>query len=208
MTITKATDTNWTSWVEGIDTIWFDVDHFDLAGLRGVTYVDPKLDAARFLGIDPAQVRFLRSSGQDMGTVEGIFLDEGKRPDLAEVLARCNRQADGLIRYGLRLPDGSVARFPNQETHEVVGLHFLVKHERETISVPLKPGEYWATSIATGQSVGKKWKVTVAIIQGEDGLPKTGIRLASSTGVLPNAVYRLFGIGDPVAPPPSAQPSN
>jgi hypothetical protein len=203
MTIAKATDTNWTTWVKGIDTIWFDVDHFDLAGLRGVTYAEPKLDGSRFMGVDPAQVRFVRPNGEDMGTVEGIFLDEGKRPDLAAVLASCARQADGLIRYGLRLPAGSVARFPNNETHEVVGLHLLVKDERETISVPLKPGEYWATSVATGQATGKKWKVTVAILRGEDGLPKTAIRLASSTGVLPKAVYRLFGVGDPIPPPPS-----
>jgi hypothetical protein len=201
MTISKATKTKWIQWVASIDRIWIDVIGNTIVGVRSVNLVDNTINPTDYPNITSASISFQDAIGNSLGTVHDIFESEGVKPAFHESLTKADRQEDGLIRFGLRLAPGTTLRLPDGRTVGVEGIHYLVRQETETLSIPLRPGEYGAQSIATGQAVGRDWKVTVAWVEGSDSQPKMTLHLARASGDLPQGRYHLFAIGEPVPLP-------
>jgi hypothetical protein len=203
MTIAQASDADWVKWIEGIDRIWVTFRFSSLADVFSVNLVDKTIQPDDYPALRAVDVQFEADDGKPMGTALDIYDELVVQPWFGDAMERSEHVDSASTKFRWRLPAGTVAITPDGRRLAAEGIGFLVKHEEETIAVPLKPGEYAARSIATGGAAGPTWKVKVVYVRQDGQPPRMSIQVSRADGSeLPPGLIELFG-RDPIAPPPS-----
>lgn len=198
MSIEEATDADWVEWVKNIDRIWVTFSFRSLAGVPSLNLMDKTIQG----DFRVEDVTLEAADGEPMGTAIDIYNNLTENPWFDKALEQSERVSNEHTKLAWRLPPGTIAIAPDGRRLDAEGIVFLVKHEEETIAVPLDPGEYAARSIAMGGATGPTWKVKVVYVRHDDQQPRMNLQISRADGSdLPPGLIELFG-RDPIEPPP------
>jgi hypothetical protein len=193
MTVGEAKDTEWRTWVEARDSYWVTLHGLVMLNIFNINLVDKTITTKDVPpcppGTDIGDIRFALADGTSLTAWE-IFNRRAQDPAL---LAQSERQPDGLIRLRVGLPAGVSLVGPDGVSRGAEGIGYLVREEIETMRVPLKAGEYGATSIATGSAKGTDWKVLIAVVKDQTGKPQMSLRATKLSGPFPEGLVTLYG---------------
>ncbi len=203
MTVEEARDTNWSTWVAELDTIWVTFRGRIMSGIFNINLADRRITSPpsplSMAGDRVGDVVFESAEGTRQTAWE-IFHNLPSE-FVNEVLAKSEHQPDGLIRFRYGLPPDTKLVLSDGSTLIAEGIGYLIKEEIETVAVPLEAGEYGLTSIATGSGASTDWKVLIVYVRGPNGVPQMSIRATRTSGPPLEGRVTLYGLGEPIPPP-------
>jgi hypothetical protein len=203
MTVEAARDTEWSTWVAKLDTIWVTFHGRIMSGIFNINLADKSITTPPtppLMAGDRIGDVVLESADGARQTAWDLFHN---LPDefVEDVLARSERQPDGVIKFRYGLRPGTKLVLSDGSTLIAEGIGYLIKEEIDTVAVPLDAGEYGLTSIATGSGAGNEWKVLIVYVRDRNGVPQMSVRATRLSGLPLEGKVTLYGVGESISPP-------